>query len=247
MTPLQQLQHLVTTLRGPNGCPWDQKQTTKDIPKPLLEECSEVIEAIHDRNPILLREELGDLLFVTLLACDTAQKDYGFSLDDVCTDIHQKMIHRHPHVFAPEKNNHASWEELKQQEKQRTSILEGIPKTLPALSYAQKQAKRVARVGFDWPSAHDVFDKIQEEILELKEAMVSQNEHEIEHELGDILMACANLGRKLNISSEFALKKATRRFHDRFQWMEQYHDGDLSTLSAQELEQLWNTAKKHRA
>lgn len=245
MTSLQQLQQLITTLRGPNGCPWDKKQTTKDIPKPLLEECCEVIEAIEESNPTLLREELGDLLFVTLLACDTAYKDFGFSLDDVCADIHQKMVRRHPHIFSPQQSNQASWEELKQQEKQRTSILEGIPKTLPALAYAQKQAKKVATVGFDWPHARDVFDKIQEEIQELKEAMESQDQEEIEHEFGDILMACANLGRKLNLSSERALKKATRRFHHRFLWIEE-HCNDVAQLSSKELEAMWEKAKKHR-
>ena len=246
MTSLNKLQQLVLTLRGPQGCPWDQKQRVQDMPKPLLEECQEVIEAIHDQDPSLLREELGDLLFVILLTCDTAHKDFGFSLDDVCSDIHQKMIRRHPHVFSETKENSLTWEELKQKEKKRESILDGIPKTLPALAYAQKQAKRVAKVGFDWPNTEEVFDKIHEEIQELKEAMTAQNQADIEHELGDILMACANLGRKLNLSSEFALQKATRRFHHRFQWMEQYHDGDLSLLSAQELELLWKRAKKHR-
>ena len=156
------------------------------------------------------------------------------------------MVRRHPHVFSSPKENNMTWEELKQQEKNRESILDGIPKTLPALAYAQKQAKRVAKVGFDWPNAEEVFEKIHEEIDELKEAMVAQNQADIEHELGDILMACANLGRKLNVSSEFALQKATRRFHHRFQWMEQYHEGDLSLLSTQELELLWKKAKKHR-
>lgn len=246
MTPLNKLHVLVQTLRGPKGCPWDQKQRVQDMTTPLLEECQEVIEAIHDQDPLLLREELGDLLFVVLLTCDTAHKDFGISLDEICNDIHQKMVRRHPHVFSDQKENIPTWDELKQKEKKRTSILDGIPKTLPALAYAQKQAKRVAKVGFDWPTAEDVFDKIYEEIRELKEAMLSKNQADIEHELGDILMACANLGRKLNLSSEFALQKATRRFHHRFQWMEQFHDGNLAELSTQKLESLWKKAKMHR-
>jgi len=246
MNSLNKLQELVTTLRGPQGCPWDKKQKVHDMTTPLLEECQEVIEAIHDQDPALLREELGDLLFVILLTCDTAHKDYGISLDDICTDIRQKMIRRHPHVFSDRKENIPTWDELKQKEKKRTSVLDGIPKTLPALAYAQKQAKRVAKIGFDWPTVNAVFDKIYEEIHELKEAIISKNKADIEHELGDILMACTNLGRKLNISSEFALQKATRRFHHRFQWMEQFHDGDLSILSAQKLEALWKKAKEHR-
>ena len=164
MTPLNKLQQLVQTLRGPQGCPWDRKQQIHDMTTPLLEECQEVIEAIHDQDPKLLREELGDLLFVVLLTCDTAQVDFGFNLDDICTDIHQKMVRRHPHVFSTQQQKRQSWDELKQREKKRKSILEGIPKTLPALAYAQKQAKRVAKIGFDWPDAEAVFDKIQEEI-----------------------------------------------------------------------------------
>ena len=246
MTSLQKLQQLVHTLRGPQGCPWDRKQKVHHMTTPLLEECQEVIEAIHDQDPSLLREELGDLLFVVLLTCDTAHKDYGIHLDDICADVHQKMVRRHPHVFSDQEEDNLTWEERKQKEKKRESILDGIPKTLPALAYAQKQAKRVAKVGFDWPTADAVFGKVQEEIGELQEAIKTKDQEHIEHELGDILMACANLGRKLNISSEFALQKATKRFHHRFQWMEQYHNGDLSSLSAQELESLWRRAKKHR-
>jgi tetrapyrrole methylase family protein/MazG family protein len=247
MSSLHQLQALIRQLRGPNGCPWDQKQKTTNMCKPLLEECHEVIEAIQDKDPILLREELGDLLFVVLLTCDTAHRDFGLSLEEICSDICTKMIRRHPHVFSSNtQKSSQSWDELKQQEKQRTSILDGIPKTLPALSYAEKQANRVSKVGFDWPDATGVIEKIEEELSELKEAIESKDKEEMEHELGDLLMSCANLGRKLQIPPELALKKATTRFQRRFQWMETHKNKSLSLLSSDELEELWSQAKANQ-
>lgn len=245
MSSLQHLEQLIKTLRGPNGCHWDQKQKLIDMPVQLLEECHEVIEAIHNNDSSALQEELGDLLFVLLLTCDTATTDKNISMESICSGIYQKMIHRHPHVFAKETSPHLSWEELKQKEKQRSSLLDGIPHTLPALHFAQKQASRVAKIGFDWPSIHGVINKVKEELEELQEAIALKEPEHIEHELGDLLMACANVGRKLKISSEFALQKATRRFARRFRWMENNTTAPLTQLSAQELDSLWNSAKTH--
>lgn len=245
MSSLNLLVQLIKRLRGPEGCPWDQKQKMIDMPLQLLEECHEVIEAIHNNDTAAIQEELGDLLFVILLTCDTAAVEENISLERICSGIYEKMVHRHPHVFAKDTSPPLSWEELKQQEKRRSSLLDGIPNTLPALQFAQKQASRVAKVGFDWPNIHGVINKVKEEFMELQEAIAEQNEKHIEHELGDLLMACANVGRKLKISAEFALKKASQRFAQRFQWMEQNTTTPLTELSEHELDSLWNRAKAH--
>ena len=156
------------------------------------------------------------------------------------------MIRRHPHIFHPEKPQ-LSWHDIKKQERSaadRQSLLDGIPKSLPALSYAEKQGRRVARIGFDWPNIGGVITKIEEELQELKDAIQEQNRAEIEHELGDLLMACTNLSRKMGLSSESALRKANLRFAKRFQWMEQNTSEPLSSLPAATLEERWETAKK---
>jgi len=212
----------------------------------LLEETHEVIEAIQNQNPESLKEELGDLLFVLLLTYDIAKKKHGISTHEIIDSIVKKMIRRHPHIFAPDKPQ-LSWDEIKRQEKQhahRSSLLDGIPKTLPALSYAEKQGRKAAKIGFDWPNIEGVLSKIDEEIAELKDAIQNQNPAAIQHELGDVLMSCTNLSRKLGFSSELALRKANRRFSRRFQWMEQYTPAPLDSLSSDELEELWFQAKK---
>ena len=244
MSNPQQLIDLIQTLRGPNGCSWDKKQRSIDMPSLLLEEVHETIEAIQDGHTSGIQEELGDLLFVLLLTCNTVEKDHGIQMSDICKDVYDKMIRRHPHIFSPQSKEQLSWEQLKQKEKKRHSVLDGISKTLPSLAYAQKQAKRAAKIGFDWPDIHGVLNKVEEEFKELKEAIKNHDQEEIEHELGDLLMSCANVGRKLKISSEFALSKATKRFKSRFQWMEKHSNTALSEVDAEELEKLWSKAKQ---
>ena len=246
MFDLHPLLTLIEKLRGPGGCAWDQKQTLSDMPQLLLEETHEVIEAILDQNQDHIKEELGDLLFVILLCCDVAKKECTFSPQDIVSSIVEKMIRRHPHIFHPD-TPHMSWHDIKKKEKSfagRESILDGIPKSLPALSYAEKQGRKAARVGFDWPNVEGVIEKIEEELQELKEAIHKQNPAEIEHELGDLLMSCTNLSRKMGMSSESALRKANLRFAKRFQWMEQNTVEPLDALFTEALEELWKAAKK---
>jgi len=245
MSDLQPIINLIKKLRGPNGCSWDQKQTLADMPLVLLEETHEVIEAILDQNQENIKEELGDLLFVILFCFDTANKEFHLSNQDIVSSLLEKMIRRHPHVFHPEKPQ-ISWHEIKKTETashNRNSLLDGIPKYLPALSYAEKQGKKAARVGFDWPNIEGVIDKIEEEFQELKEALKMQDRSNIEHELGDLLMSCSNLSRKMGFSAEFALRKANQRFAKRFHWMENSSKTSLESLSSSALEKLWVEAK----
>ena len=238
MNNLHALLALIERLQGPQGCAWDQKQTLKSMQPRLLEESYEVFEAIEQENPLDLCEELGDLLFVMLSCVGIANAQYGISLEDICDKINKKMIRRHPHLFqgttAPQ-----SWEA----QKNRDSLLDGIPTHLPALLIAQKQAQRASTVGFDWPDVAGVLQKIEEELTELKEALHSSDLNSIEHEIGDLLMATSNLSRKHNLSAELALKKATNRFDRRFRFVEKHAPQKLENCSLEELENLWQRAK----
>ena len=246
MFDVRPLLHLIQKLRGPDGCAWDQKPALSEMPQQLLEEMHGVIAGILDQNHDLIKEELGDLLFVILLCCDVANEECSFSPQAIASSKVEKILQHHPHIFHSEKPL-LSWDEIKKKKRSsslRDSLLDGISKSLPALSYAEKQGQRAASVGFDWPNIGGVVEKIEEELQELKDAIQNQKTTEIEHELGDLLMSCTNLSRKLGMSSESALQKANLRFAKRFQWMEQNTVKPLDSLSATALEERWEAAKK---
>lgn len=254
MSPFEALEDLVAILRSPTGCPWDREQTPHSLRPYLIEEAHEVIEAIDSEDPVALQGELGDLLFQVLLLSQMCKEAEQFDVHDVCQGIHDKMIERHPHVFDPDHEPEqdpgsvAAWEARKAKSRpQGESMLDGIPRSLPALLAAHRVGEKVSRVGFDWPDIQGVRAKIEEETAELEEAIGSGDASSIAHEYGDLLLSMANLGRFLGLSPEDALREANSRFASRFRTVEtlaadsaqSLHEMDIEALEA-----LWSRAKE---
>jgi MazG family protein len=254
---LKSLETLVAILRGPDGCPWDQEQTLSDIRPYLLEEAHEVAAAIDSENWTELREELGDLLFHIVFVAHLAKEAGEFDLDAVISQIRSKMIERHPHVFGEQTLSdpravRAAWENRKARDPKR-SLLEGVPPSLPALIAAYRMTQKAAGVGFDWPSAESVVDKVHEELEELKSALEGDparlRTDEIREETGDLLFTLANLARLLEIDPEAALAAANRKFRRRFQAMEKIlaeQNRNFEEVSGAELEEIWKRVKTKR-
>jgi tetrapyrrole methylase family protein/MazG family protein len=226
-------------LRSPGGCPWDREQTHQSLARNLLEEAHETLEAIDDGDPDRLREELGDLLLQVVFHAEMAMEEGTFDIDDVAEGITTKLVRRHPHVFGDVEVDSAAqvlvnWERIKTEEKGEHPIDDEIPATLPALARASKVQRRAAGFGFDWRRASGAMDKVREELGELEEAAPDA----VEDELGDVLFAVAALARTLNVDPEAALRKATRRFSERFERMREraVADGvDMESLSEDDL------------
>lgn len=257
---ITQLLELVRDLRHPkNGCDWDKKQDFRSIAPYTLEEAYEVVEAVELNQPDFLKEELGDLLFQIIFYTVLAEEKTLFTFEDIVENILRKMIARHPHVFAVNKDSFSnqsetiekSWEIRKNVQKSSTpngSILDLIPFHVPALLRAEKLQKKAASVGFDWGSAGDIFHKIDEEVQELKDAIKNQDLGNIEEEMGDILFTCINLSRHLKIDAETALRKANRKFETRFRKMENLAAAQqtrLGDVTQEKLELFWQEAKKN--
>ena len=241
------LVQVVDRLLGPGGCPWDIAQTHDSLKKYLLEEAYETIEAIESGSKEALHEELGDLLLQPLMHTQIRQRDGDWGIQSVAEGIAEKLVRRHPHVFGDVAVEDAdevlrNWDQIKQQEKQR-SILAGVPKGMASLLRAHEISKRAARVGFEWPDLEDVFAKLEEERIELREAIVGGEIRHIESELGDLLFTVVNIARWLKIDAEEALRRMLDRFTSRFQAMEEASPKPLGELSAQEWDDLWNAAK----
>ena len=254
---IDQLIEIVAKLRGPGGCPWDREQTHATLRAGLLEEAHEVVAAIDNRDDANLREELGDLLLQSVFHAQLAAEEGRFTIDDVAREISTKLVRRHPHVFAADHCADSAavlqrWEEIKRAEKggAPASALDGITGGLPALMHAQKTQKKAARIGFDWPDATPVFEKLHEEISELRAELstgeATERESKIEDELGDLLFTVVNLARKLHLDAETALHRSTRKFSSRFRAVEQLAAArgvDLEKLTLAELDQLWDEVK----
>lgn len=253
-TPVARLIVLMERLRDPDtGCPWDVEQTFATIAPYTIEEAYEVSDAIDKNDMGELKEELGDLLLQVIFHSRIAEEQGDFSFSDVCDTIVHKMISRHPHVFgdASERDSHAQtveWEKLKAKERAQkgtASVLDGVAAALPALMRADKLQKRAARVGFDWPNADLVLAKITEEAEEVLEAQANgEPQHRIHEEVGDLLFAVTNLARKLGVDPEHALRDTNRKFTDRFQYIEKNAERDLPDMTLDEMEALWQDAKK---
>ena len=246
---------VVELLRSEGGCPWDMEQTHKSIRNDFIEETYEVIEAIDTEDPVLLREELGDVLLQVVFHARIEQEQDVFGMEEVSNDICAKLIHRHPHVFGTvEVENSAevlkNWEAIKGEEKQRitmTDKLRAIPPMYPALMRAQKVGKKAAC--FDFGSTDEVYKKLDEEIAEVKAAAAGGDQAAVEEELGDLLLTVTSLARKLGVKSEEALFHATNKFIDRFEKVENAvieAGKDMETLTMAELDAIWDTIK-HQA
>ena len=248
MDSFDTLVEIIARLRSPDGCPWDREQTHASIKGNMLEESYEALEAIDKGDMAKLCEELGDLLMQIVLHAQMASEDGDFEIGDVIRGINEKLIHRHPHVFGDAEAKDAqeviaTWEALKKEEG-KGSIIAGIPKEMPALAYSQTIQRRVARIGFDWEDVEGVIEKLAEEVAELKKATEHQQRVQ---EFGDLLFTLANIARKLDIELEAALRGANERFYRRFSYMEevcQERGVSLSSLSLEELDALWEEAKR---
>jgi tetrapyrrole methylase family protein/MazG family protein len=252
---IDELVKIMATLRSEKGCPWDREQTRESLKPFIVEEAYEVLEAIDERNPEAVREELGDLLFQIIFQCQIASERGDFTLSDVIETIAWKMIGRHPHVFGDARLKTsdeviASWDEHKKREgKQRDSILEGIPKTLPALLRARKLQARASKAGFDWERLDDVLSKLDEEIGEFKKAFNGKRADEIEDELGDVLFTLVNIARFIGVNPEDALRKTISRFISRFRHIEmtaKEQGRNLSDMTLEEMDAIWDEAKKKK-
>ncbi|MGH2786124.1 MAG: nucleoside triphosphate pyrophosphohydrolase [Actinomycetota bacterium] len=244
---LLELVRVMARLRGPDGCPWDAEQTHESLVKYLLDETYELLEAIEAGAPDHIAEELGDLLLQVVFHAQMAADASTFDIDDVAGRLVTKLVTRHPHVFGDVEVEGAgevvaNWEVIKDHEKGRTSVLEGVPEALPALAYAHKLQKRAGRIGFDWDDARGPAEKVREELAEVEGAKPD----ELEEEVGDLLFAAVALGRHLGVDAETALRKAARKFRDRLARMEEIAKKkgvDMKNLGEAELEALWSAAK----
>ncbi len=257
MSEISQLLGIMAQLREPDGCPWDRAQTRKSLRSYLLEEAFEVADAIDGGAWEPLAEELGDLLLQVVFLARLGEEAGAFCFEDVVRGICEKLIRRHPHVFAEGKADTPEevverWDEIKRQEKQnagqteRRSALDGIPNHLPALVKAHRLTERVARAGFDWPGPSTILAKIEEELRELREAIAQSNAIAIDDEMGDLLFAVASLARHLEVDPEGALARASRKFSHRFRHVEtlaQAAERSLSDLDTSQLDTLWRRAK----
>jgi len=244
------LVEIIATLRAPDGCPWDRKQSHASLRGNLLSECYEVLEALDEGDADKLRGELGDLLMQIVLHAQIANEDGEFELGEVIEDINKKLIHRHPHVFGSRKVKDAeevmhNWEALKKEEREEgVSMLESVPKIMPALGYAHEIQRRAAWVGFDWEDISGIIDKLAEEVGEFQRA---ESQAEKASEFGDLLFTLANIALRMGIDAEAALRGANKRFYERFSYMEELcrkRGLKFAELSFDEQNALWKEAKK---
>ena len=253
--PLERLLQVMRRLRGPDGCPWDREQTLDSLKSNLIEETYEVIDAIESGDRSELKAELGDLLLQVVFQAQICSEEGSFTFDDVAQSIADKLVRRHPHVFGDVQADTPdqvlrNWEQIKKTEKggeTPRSLVEGIPRHLPALAKAHLVQKRVAKVGFEWDEIGGVIAKLEEELAEVKEAMARHDAGAIREELGDLLFSTVNLSRYLGHESEELLNENIAKFMRRFQALEDrlHAEGrDIGTCSLDELDAVWNAVKQ---
>lgn len=247
---LEKLVDLIGVLRSENGCPWDREQTHATLRPNMVEEAYEAIDAINDNDMKHLQEELGDVLLQVILHSQIAKEEGAFDIEDVAKGLHDKIIHRHPHVFGDVKVNSPekallSWDKIKKEEKShRKSAMDGVSKAQSALMSAQKISKKAVKCGFEWPDENSLYDCIKSEFKEFKEASEADDRTNMEEEMGDILFAVVNLARWNKIDAEQALIKANQKFMTRFRKMEELAQKPLEEYSLEEYDTLWKSAKQ---
>jgi MazG family protein len=247
---------IVEKLRGPDGCPWDKVQTTDSLRPYLLEECHEYLCALEQNNNINIRDELGDLLLQIVLHAQIFKEQGVFTLDDAADSICNKLIRRHPHVFDKKSGDEGvdldlQWETIKESERDSTgkapALFDSVDSTLPPLQFARKISEKATRIGFDWPDAKSVLEKIREEVDELEEAMQNEDRDAITHELGDLIFSTVNLARHLKVDTELCLRQNNVRFIGRIQQVElslRSQNKTFSDVTTTELDRLWEEAKQ---
>lgn len=250
-----ELIRIMARLRGDGGCPWDREQTHESIKPYFVEETYEALEAIDEGDPDKLREELGDVMLQVVFHARMAEEAGLFGVADVLRTINEKLVRRHPHVFGSVEANTAqevlfNWEQIKQAERKRAagtaSVLDGVPRELPALLRAHRLQEKASRVGFDWAEVGPVLTKVEEELGELRAALQAESPARIEDELGDLLFSLVNLSRFLSVNPEEALRKTIARFIRRFRYIEEElaaRGSSPAQSSLQEMDALWDRAK----
>jgi tetrapyrrole methylase family protein / MazG family protein len=244
------LVEIIARLRGPDGCPWDKKQTHASLREYLLQESYEVLESLDEDDHKKLRQELGDLLLQIILHARIASENGEFELADVLKNINTKLVRRHPHIFGDVKVKSAedvahNWEDIKKAERHpEASILESVPRQMPALAYSQEIQRRAAETGFDWENIDGVIEKLVEEVKEFKQ---SRTQEEKNDEFGDLFFTLVNISRRMGIDPEASLRQANKKFYRRFTAMEKLcreRGLDLGKLSFDEQNALWDEAKR---
>lgn len=263
----EKLVALQARLRAPNGCPWDREQTHQTLRTYLIEEAYEVLDALESGDDRKFAEEMGDLLLQIVFHSQIATEEGRFSVADVIREVHEKMVRRHPHVFGSKRAKDAAevlknWEQIKAKERAKdvageapdgakaASLLDGVPRGLPATLEGVQLTKKAARIGFDWEDAAGILSKMAEETMELQQALKHENSAKVEEELGDFLFAAVNLARFLRMDPEIALKNANAKFSRRFREMERLAaEGGrkLGNVPRAEMEAFWESAKRNEA
>ncbi len=256
----EKLVGVMARLRAPGGCPWDREQTHATLRTYLIEEAYEVLDALDGADDVKFAEELGDLLLQVVFHAQMADEEGRFNIVDVIREIYEKLIRRHPHVFGEKQAKDAAevlrnWEIIKKEERQAKgaveaetadSVLDGVPRSLPALLEGYQLTRKAARIGFDWENVGGIFEKLQEETEELRQVLEKRGSKEIEGEVGDILFAAVNLARFLKIDPEIAMKKASGKFNRRFRAIERVareQGRTLAEVPRWRMEELWEEAK----
>ena len=248
----EELVKIISRLRQPDGCPWDHDQTSQSLIPFLIEETYELIESIDEKNWETVKEELGDVLLHIVFQASIADDNKQFKLEEVLKTVNEKLVKRHPHVFNIDQgviNNdlNKEWELSKHKEKGRESRLDGVPKDLPSIIKAQRLQQKASLAGFDWDKIELVWEKIHEEILELKEAEEQNNKDHIEEEIGDVLFSIVNLSRFLEISADNALRRTNRKFINRFKKVEkgiERKGKKMEEATLEEMDIIWNQSKE---
>ena len=247
------LLEIVEILRGPDGCPWDKEQTNESLLPYFLEEAYELMESVDRKDWDTFKEELGDIMLHVVLQAQISSENSGFNVSDSLDIVNEKLVRRHPHVFGDKKADAAfhakqNWEAAKHEEKNRKSRLDGVPMALPALVRAQRLQEKASYAGFDWEKVEEVWDKVHEEIQELKEAQTKNTREHIEEEIGDVLFAIVNLARFLKFPAEDALRKTNQKFTSRFFQVEEELERRGKTVensTLEEMDKIWDAVKKH--
>jgi tetrapyrrole methylase family protein / MazG family protein len=251
MHPFDELKDVVMQVR--NKCPWDIKQTHESLKKYFIEEVYEALDAIDNKDFNELKEELGDVLLQVMLHSEIASESKKFDVLNVIDTVKEKLIIRHPHVFGDLKGQNLdseevleNWESIKAKTKKRDSVLDGLPKAMPALIRAQRMQSKTSKLGFDWDYIEGAFDKVKEELSEFEYELSTANEEKQKEELGDLLFALVNVGRHLNFDVEECLQKASDKYDRRFRYVEkQYNTHDeMKKAGLEELDKHWNEIKK---
>lgn len=255
MKEFDRLVEIVKRLRAPDGCPWDKKQTLYSLKDAIMEEAAELVDALDNKDIENIKEELGDVLLHVVFHSETASESGLFNIEDVAKGINEKLIRRHPHVFKDEHYETAEevkvrWDKIKEEEnknkKMPESVLDKVPRNLPSLLQAEKLQKKASKYGFDWDNAEQVFDKLQEELNELKEAYYEQDKDHISEELGDVIFVLSRLASHLDISADESLRKVNNKFRMRFSYIEKALKNENKTLdkaTIDEMEAKWQEAK----